>query len=68
MAVSLRKKHLDAICTKIAKFIVTETYADEETDLQKKLSEAIRLIDEVSAACVENDKKHDEITKDKSDE
>jgi hypothetical protein len=63
MAVNLRKKHLDAICTKIATFIVTETYADEEADLQKKLSEAIRLIDEVSAVCVENDKKRNEITK-----
>ena len=58
MAVNLRKKHLDAICTKIATFIVTETYADEESDLQKKLSEAIRLIDEVAAVCVENDNKH----------
>jgi hypothetical protein len=63
MAVNLRKKHLDAICTKIAMFVVTETYADEEADLRKKLSEAIRLIDEVSAACVENDNKHDEIAK-----
>lgn len=62
MAVHLRKKHLDAIGTKIATFIVTETYADEEADLQKKLSEAIRLIDEVSAACVENDKKRTEST------
>ncbi|MEW5720898.1 MAG: hypothetical protein AB1817_19890 [Chloroflexota bacterium] len=63
MAVNLRKKHLDAICTKIATFVVTETYADEEADLRKKLSEAIRLIDEVSAACVENDDKRDEIAK-----
>jgi hypothetical protein len=63
MAVNLRKKHLDAICTNIAMFVVTETYADEEADLRKKLSEAIRLIDEVSAACVENDNKHDEIAK-----
>ena len=63
MAVNLRKKHLDAICTKIATFIVTETYADEEADLRKKLSEAIRLIDEVSAACVENDNKHNETAK-----
>jgi hypothetical protein len=62
MAVNLRKKHLDAICTKIATFIVTETYADEEADLQKKLSEAIRLIDEVSAACVENDNKRNAST------
>jgi len=63
MAVNLRKKHLDAICTKIATFIVAETYADEEGDLRKKLSEAIRLIDEVSATCVENDDKHNEIAK-----
>jgi hypothetical protein len=63
MAVNLRKKHLDAICTKIATFIVTETYADEEADLRKKLSEAIRLIDEVSATCVENDNKSDETAK-----
>jgi hypothetical protein len=63
MAVNLRKKHLDAICRKIATFIVTETYADEEADSRKKLSEAIRLIDEVSTVCVENDNKHDEIAK-----
>ena len=63
MAVNLRKKHLDAICTKIATFIVSETYADEEADLRKKLSEAIRLIDEVSVVCVENDNKHNEIAK-----
>ncbi len=63
MAVNLRKKHLDAICTKIATFVVTETYADEEAELQKKLSEAIRLIDEVSAACVQNDNKRSESTK-----
>jgi len=63
MAVNLRKKHLDAICTKIATFIVTETIADEEADLEKKLSEAIRLIDEVSAACVQNDNKRSEPTK-----
>lgn len=49
-----RKDKLDKICTKIATFIVTETYADEQ-ELQKKLSDAIRLIDEVSAACVAND-------------
>lgn len=54
---NIRKKHLDAICTKIATFLVTETYAGEETDLQKKLSDAIRLLDEVSAACVVNDEK-----------
>jgi hypothetical protein len=63
MAVNLRKKHLDAICTRIATFIVTETYTDEESELQKKLSEAIRLIDEVSAACVQNDNKRSESTK-----
>lgn len=63
MAVNLRKKHLDAICTKIATFVVTETYADEEAELQKKLSEAIRLIDEVSAACVQNDHKRIKPTK-----
>lgn len=62
MAINLRKKLLDAICTKIATFIVTETYADEESELQKKLSEAIRLIDEVSAACVQNDNKRSEPT------
>ncbi len=56
MAANLRKKHLDAICTKIATFIVTETYTDEQ-DLQRKLSDAIKLIDEVSATCVSNDEK-----------
>jgi hypothetical protein len=55
-AVNPRKKHLDAICTKIATFIVTETYTDEQ-ELQAKLSQAIQLIDEVSAACVANDEK-----------
>jgi len=54
---NLRKKHLDAICTKIATFIVRETYADEEADLRKKLSDAIVLIDEASAACVASDEK-----------
>lgn len=54
--VNPRKKKLDAICTKIATFIVTETYTDEQ-GLQKKLSDAIKLIDEVSAACVANDEK-----------
>ncbi len=57
-AQNLRKKHLDAICTKIATFIVSETYTDEQ-DLQKKLSDAIQLIDQVSAACVANDAKAD---------
>lgn len=52
-----RQKHLAAICTKIATFLVTETYAGEEQDLQNKLTQAIRLIDEVAAACVVNDDK-----------
>ena len=52
-----RKKHLDAISTKIAMFLVTETYACEEEDLQAKLSQSIRLLDEVAAACVANDEK-----------
>ena len=51
-----RKKHLDAICTKIATFLASETYTDE-LDLQKKLSDAIQQIDEVSAACVVNAEK-----------
>ena len=53
---NLRKKHLDAICTNIATFLIEElrTY---EPDLRWKLSDAIKLINEVSAACVANDEK-----------
>ena len=57
-----RKDKLDKICTKIAMFIVGDTYNDEQ-ELQKTLSDAINLIDKVSAACVANDNAADHADK-----
>lgn len=52
--VNPRQKKLDAICTKLATFIVSETFTDEP-EVQQKLSQAIALIDQAAALCVAND-------------
>jgi len=54
--VNTRKKKLDAICTKIAMFLVSETYTDEQ-DAQALLTEAINNIDKAAKILVENDAK-----------
>lgn len=49
-----RKKKLNSICTKLAMFLVSETYTDEG-DLQNRLSRAIDEISAVADACEAND-------------
>jgi hypothetical protein len=49
-----RKKKLDAISQKIAMFIVSETYTDEQP-VQKLLSEAIQKLDEAVKLLVQSD-------------
>lgn len=53
-SVNPRKKKLDAISTKIAMFLVGETYTDEE-EAQKLLSQAIGLLDKAAALLVASD-------------
>lgn len=55
-AVNPRKKALDAIRTKIAIFIMTETF-NGERDAQQLLSEAVVTIDEAVKILVANDEK-----------
>lgn len=52
-----RKKALDAISTKIAMFMMQETYASEEEDAQKLLNEAIGKLDAAAKILVANDEK-----------
>lgn len=54
--VNSRKKKLDAISTKIATFLVCETYNDEQ-DAQDWLSEAIKCMDKAVEILVANDEK-----------
>ena len=56
MATNPRKKKLDAIATKIAMFMMQETFTDE-LDAQKLLNNAIGLLDQAAAILVSNDKK-----------
>jgi UDP-N-acetylmuramyl tripeptide synthase len=49
-----RKKKLDAISTKIAKFMMQETYTDEE-EAHKLLSQAIGLLDQAADLLVKSD-------------
>ena len=49
-----RKKKLLSMCTKLAMFLVSETYTDER-NLQKRLSHAIDEISAVADACEAND-------------
>ena len=51
-----RKKKLDAIATKIAMFIVQETFTDEQ-DAQTILNEAINQLDKAAEILVRNDEK-----------
>lgn len=53
---NLRKKKLDGICTKIAMFMMQETYTDEK-DAQSLLVEAIQLLNKASDILVINDEK-----------
>jgi hypothetical protein len=52
-----RKKKLDAISSKIAMFLVSETYTTEQP-AQKLLSEAIQKLDEAAALLVKSDAEH----------
>jgi len=52
--VNPRKKKLDAIMTKIATFMLQETFTDEQ-DAQKLLSEAIRKLEAAQALLVKSD-------------
>jgi len=54
--VNPRKKKLDAICTKLATFLVSGTYTDEQ-DAQALLTQAIETIDKATAILVANDNK-----------
>jgi hypothetical protein len=54
--INLRKKKLDAISTKIATFLVTETYTDEQ-DAQALLEKAIQCLDRAVEILVRNDEK-----------
>jgi len=49
-----RKKKLNAICTKIAMFLVQETFIEEE-DARKLLNNAIGEIDKATEILVKND-------------
>lgn len=49
-----RKRKLDSICTKIAMFIVTETYQDENK-VRGLLEQAVQTLDEAAALCVNYD-------------
>lgn len=55
--VNPRKKALDAISTKIAIFMMWETYAGKEEDAQKLLNEAIGNLDAAAKILVANDEK-----------
>lgn len=50
-----RKKKLDAICTRIAMFIVEETFG-EEKEAQNLMGQAIGLLDKAAALLVASDK------------
>lgn len=52
-----RQKKLDAIMSKIAHFIVEETFTDEG-DQQEKLGKVIKTMEEVSQQLVKNDDAH----------
>jgi hypothetical protein len=58
--VNPRKKKLDAISTKIATFLVSETYTDEQ-DAQGWLSEAIKCLDKAVEILVKNDEKQEAV-------
>ncbi|MGB8644015.1 MAG: hypothetical protein WCF84_02170 [Anaerolineae bacterium] len=51
-----RQKRLNAICTKIAMFIVEETYTDEE-EIQQKLVAAVKLLEDAGNRCAASDAK-----------
>ena len=51
-----RAKKLNAIMTKIAMFVMQETFTDE-TDAQQLLSEAIDKLEAVSVILIANDEK-----------
>jgi len=51
-----RKKKLDAICTKIAMFMMVETFTDEQ-EAQKHLLAAFRSLEEAAKILVANDEK-----------
>ena len=52
--VNARKKQLDAISKKIAVFIVTETFRDEQ-EIQKDLGGIIKQLDAIAIKCIAND-------------
>lgn len=52
-----RKVKLEKIMTKIATFIVEETYTDE-LEIQKDLSDAIKCLEKAADKCVESDEKN----------
>jgi len=54
LPINLRKKKLDAISSKIAMFLVSETYTDEQA-AQKLLTEAIQKLDEAVKFLVKSD-------------
>ena len=53
---NLRKQKIDRICTKIATFLVSETYTDEP-DVQQDLTKAIEYLDRAAKMMVANDEK-----------
>ena len=66
--VNPRKKAIDAISQKIAVFIITQTYADYEQDVQQLMGQAIALLDKSVEKMVANDVKADkEETQDSPD-
>lgn len=50
-----RGKKLNAIMTKIATFMVQETYQDE-TEVHELLGKAIQILEEAADKCITNDK------------
>jgi DNA-binding phage protein len=54
---NVRKKKLDAIATKIALYMVQETYTDEQ-DAQQLLNDALVLLDKAAAILVASDEKN----------
>ena len=62
MPVNPRKKKIDAICTKIAMFLVNETY-ENESEIRRYLSKAIEDLDSASTLMVRNDEAADKAEK-----